>query len=91
MLVGAPFGIRRLPRSGNFTQTMTDSHKSRSPSNKKIRLGEVPAYLGVSSRVVERLLREGAIKPVRDPLDHRRKLVSVEQLDRLKKESLADD
>jgi predicted site-specific integrase-resolvase len=33
-----------------------------------VMLGEVPNYLGVSHRVVERLVREGQIKPVKDPL-----------------------
>jgi DNA-binding MarR family transcriptional regulator len=57
----------------------------------KIKLGDVGKYLGVSWRVVERLVKEGTIKPARDPLDHRRKLVSTEQLDRLKRDSLKDD
>jgi hypothetical protein len=51
-------------------------------------LGEVPNYLGVSHRVVERLVREGQIKPLKDPLDHRRKLVRVRELDELKRRSL---
>lgn len=47
------------------------------------------AYLGVSQRVVERLVRQGQIKAVRDPLDNRRKLVSARELDELKQRSLA--
>jgi excisionase family DNA binding protein len=54
-----------------------------------IRMGEVAAYLGVSQRVVERLVRQGQIKAVRDPLDNRRKLVSARELDELKQRSLA--
>lgn len=47
-------------------------------------LREVPDYLGVSHRVVERLVSEGQIKPIKDPLDHRRKLVYRRELDKLK-------
>lgn len=53
-----------------------------------VMLGEVPNYLGVSHRVVERLVREGQIKPVKDPLDNRRKLVRARELDELKRWSL---
>lgn len=52
-------------------------------------MSEVAAYLGVSQRVVERLVRQGQIKSVRDPLDNRRKLVSVRELDELKRQSLS--
>jgi hypothetical protein len=55
----------------------------------KIKLGDVGSYLGVGWRVVGRLLKEGKIKPVRDPLDNRRKLVSTRELDQLKETSLA--
>jgi predicted site-specific integrase-resolvase len=54
-----------------------------------VMLGKVPNYLGVSHRVVERLVREGQIKPVKDPLDHRRKLVCRSELDKLKRRSLS--
>ncbi len=52
-------------------------------------MSEVAAYLGVSQRVVDRLVRQGQIKAVRDPLDNRRKLVSIRELDELKRQSLA--
>ena len=52
-------------------------------------MSEVAAYLGVSQRVVDRLVRQGQIKAVRDPLDNRRKLVSIRELDELKQQSLA--
>lgn len=57
----------------------------------KIKLGDVGKYLGVGWRVVGRLVRNGTITPTTDPLDHRRKLVSTKQLDRLKRSSLKDD
>jgi hypothetical protein len=56
-----------------------------------IKRSDVGKYLGVGWRVVARLLKEGKIKTIRDPLDHRRKLVRTSDLDRLKQTSLKDD
>jgi hypothetical protein len=53
----------------------------------KITLGEVSRYLGVGCRVVSRLVKEGVIRISKDPLDSRRKLVSVRELDQLKRQS----
>jgi DNA-binding MarR family transcriptional regulator len=53
----------------------------------RIALGEVAAYLGVGRRVVSRLVKGGVIKIHKDPLDDRRKLVSVRQLEQLKRQS----
>lgn len=55
-----------------------------SSKEKKIKIGEVSTYLGVSWRVVERLVKSGVITYERDPLDHRCKLVKTSDLDRLK-------
>jgi hypothetical protein len=49
-----------------------------------IKQGDIGKYLGVGWRVVARLLQEDKIKTVRDPLDHRRKLVRTSDLNRLK-------
>lgn len=57
----------------------------------KIMLSEVAAYLGVGRRVVSRLVKEGAIRIRKDPLDSRRKLVSLRELDQLKRQSLKKD
>lgn len=57
-------------------------------NDQRIMLGEVAKYLGVGWRVVSRLIKEGVIKVRRDPLDHRRKLVSVRELEKLKRQSL---
>jgi DNA-binding MarR family transcriptional regulator len=59
-----------------------------SGKEKKIKVGDVRQYLGVSWRVVERLMKSGAITYERDPLDHRCKLVKTSDLDRLKTASL---
>lgn len=71
---------------------MPGRKESDSPTtDTKIKLGDVGNYLGVGWRVVGRLLKEGKIKPVQDPLDNRRKLVRTSDLDRLKQTSLKDD
>lgn len=71
---------------------MPTSKKPSSPSaGTLIKIGDVAKYLGVSWRVVERLVKEGTIKPTIDPLDHRRKLVSTKDLDQLKQASLKED
>lgn len=57
-------------------------------SDPKILISEVAGYLGVGRRVVSRLAKEGAIRIRKDPLDSRRKLVSVRELDQLKRQSL---
>lgn len=49
---------------------------------------EAAAYLGVSTRKMSHMLSEGALKFTVDPLDKRRKLVRVSDLDELKKASL---
>jgi DNA-binding MarR family transcriptional regulator len=70
---------------------MATSRKSGSPTpNTNIKLSDVGKYLGVSWRVVGRLLKEGKIKTTRDPLDNRRKLVSTKDLDELKRTSMKD-
>jgi hypothetical protein len=56
-----------------------------------IKRGDIGNYLGVGWRVVARLLKEGKIKLVQDPLDHRRKLVSTKDLDELKRTSLGQE
>ena len=58
------------------------------PSDEKIKFGEIGKYLGVGWRVVERLIKSGAIPYERDPLDQRCKLVKVSDLDRLRTGSL---
>ena len=71
---------------------MPKSKKSGSPAlDTRIKRSDIAKYLGVSWRVVERLIKEGTIKLTRDPLDHRRKLVSTKDLDLLKQASLNKD
>jgi predicted site-specific integrase-resolvase len=70
---------------------MTYNKKASPVRDKWIKRSDVAQYLGIGWRVVERLLREGKIKTVRDPLDHRRKMVSAEDLDRLKQMSSRDE
>lgn len=70
---------------------MTRNKKTSPTADRWIKRSDVAQYLGIGWRVVERLLREGKIKTIRDPLDHRRKMVSVEDLDRLKQRSSRDE
>ena len=71
---------------------MPGPKKPESPAlDTMIKRGDIGNYLGVGWRVVARLLKEGKIKPVQEPLDHRRKLVRTSDLDRLKQTSLKDD
>ena len=41
--------------------------RTTSKAEKRISMSEVGAYLGVSQRVVDRLVRQGQIKSIRDP------------------------
>jgi len=61
---------------------------ARPPNNKKMTVTEAAAYLGVSNQKVTRMLKEGTLKFTIDPLDKRRKLVWVKELDELKETSL---
>jgi hypothetical protein len=71
---------------------MPDSLNSDSPTpNAMIKRGDIGKYLGVGWRVVARLLKEGKIKLVQDPLDNRRKLASTKDLDELKRTSLGQE
>ena len=44
---------------------------------------EAQARTGLSSRALERRIASGICRAFRDPLDHRRRIVPVEDLDRL--------
>lgn len=50
-------------------------------------LAQAAQYLGVSRRKVWQLVKKGQLKAERDPLDERRKLVKVQDLERLKETS----
>ena len=62
--------------------------KSSSDNEKKMTLSEAARYLSVSPRKVGQLVKDGHIQYSIDPLDKRRHLVLVEDLDRLKQASL---
>jgi hypothetical protein len=57
------------------------------PRREKMRLGEAARYLGVSAGKVRRLVEEGRLGCDIDPLDKRRRLVKVAELERLKQSS----
>jgi predicted site-specific integrase-resolvase len=70
---------------------MMDTSKSSTRKSRKMKLKDAAAFLGVSIPVITRLVSSGTLKYVIDPLDRRKKMVSVEELERLKRESLAGD
>ncbi len=60
-----------------------------SPEKKRrMKLSDAAAYLGTSAAKLSRLVSSGELSYSVDPLDRRRKLVSVADLDQLKKQSL---
>jgi predicted site-specific integrase-resolvase len=67
---------------------MTDNRNSPSRKGRKMKLKDAAVFLGISIPVMTRLVSSGALKYVIDPLDRRKKLVAVEELERLKQESL---
>jgi predicted site-specific integrase-resolvase len=70
---------------------MMDTRNTSSDSKRKLQLSEAAAYLGVSPSLISRRVKAGEIAVVVDPLDKRRKLVDVDQLDRLKNVSLGKE
>lgn len=51
-------------------------------------LTQAAAYLGISTRKMAQMVRDGEISVTVDPLDKRRRLVEVRQLDDLRRRSL---
>lgn len=69
---------------------MMDIRKSSARKGRKMKLKDAAAFLGVSIPAITRLVSSGALKYVIDPLDRRKKLVSVEELERLKRDRRAE-
>jgi Helix-turn-helix domain len=60
-----------------------------SPETKRrMKLSDAARYLGISAAKLSRLVSSGELSYSVDPLDRRRKLVLVADLDQLKKRSL---
>lgn len=53
-------------------------------SKEILTLGEAARYLGVSERKMWKLVKEGTVKSRQDPLDKRKKLLKVSDLNKLK-------
>lgn len=58
-----------------------------SPTKEWITTTQATAYLGVSSKTMSRLIRDGVIRTHSHPLDRRKKLVRLEDVTRLKEEA----
>lgn len=64
--------------------------KSPTRDNRKMTFTRAAAYLGVSPRKMGRIAKEQGLKVTVDPLDRRRKLLKVKDLDKLKEASLGE-
>lgn len=62
--------------------------KSPARDNRKMTFTGAAAYLGVSPRKMGRIVKEQGLEFTVDPLDRRRKLLKVKDLDKLKEASL---
>lgn len=63
--------------------------KASSSNQQKMTVTQAAAYLGVSLRKMSQMVRDGEVKHVTtDPLDRRRKLILMAELDALKRRSL---
>ena len=62
--------------------------KSSPGDGRKMTLTQAAAYLGVSARKMAHMVRDGEVSVTVDPLDKRRRLVEVRQLDELRRRSL---
>lgn len=63
--------------------------KSLTKKERKMTLTQAAGYLGISTRKMAQMVKDGEIKNVTvDPLDKRRRLVEVRHLDELKRRSL---
>jgi hypothetical protein len=58
-----------------------------SPEKRRMKLRDAAAYLGVSHAMITRLVTLGVLPYTVDRLDLRKKLVLVEDLDRIKDQS----
>lgn len=56
--------------------------------SRRMKLSDAATYLGVSAAKISRLIKAGELQCSSDSLDRRRKLVRVEDLDRIKEGSL---
>jgi excisionase family DNA binding protein len=64
--------------------------KSSPKDSRKMTLTQAAGYLGISTRKMAQMVRDGEIKNVTvDPLDKRRRLVEVRQLDALRQRSMS--
>jgi len=67
---------------------MMDTPNTSAAKNRRLKLSEAAAYLGVTPSKVSRLIKAGVLKFSVDPFDRRLKLVRVKELERLKRASV---
>lgn len=67
---------------------MANRNSSSAEKKSRMKLTDAAAYLGVSPATLSRIVSRGDLTCTKDPLDHRRKLVAVADLKRLRQQSL---
>lgn len=70
---------------------MATRNTSSPGKRRRMKLADAANYLGMSPASVSRLITRGVLKYTVDPLDLRRRLVLVEDLDRLREQSLVSE
>ena len=70
---------------------MAARNTSSAGKKRRMKLTDAAAYLGVSQSKISRLIRDGELTYSDDVLDRRRKLVLVEDLNRIKEQSLLSE
>jgi hypothetical protein len=70
---------------------MATRNTSSPGKRRRMKLADAARYLGISAASMSRLITRGVLECTVDPLDRRRRLVLVEDLDSLKEQSLANE
>jgi hypothetical protein len=70
---------------------MATRNTSSPGKRRRMKLADAAKYLGMSPASVSRLITRGVLEYTVDPLDLRRRLVLVEDLDRLREQSLVSE
>ena len=69
---------------------MMNRNASLPEKKRRMKLSDAAVYLGISAAKLSRLVSRGELSYSIDPLDRRRRLVAVTDLDRLRQQSLLE-
>lgn len=84
-------GIKLFQNKYTRARMMATRNTTSPEKRKRMKLADAARYLGISPASVSRLISKGVLKYTVDPLDMRRRLVFVEDLDRLREQSLVSE